>query len=126
MGEVIPIHSRRTFSREEAEHLLPVVRRITVQAAEELDALKEELRYVPHDQPLFARLSAQVELAVRRWAIKVSRLGCEARGIWLVDFDAGDGCFSWRLGDEQLAFFHHAGEASPERPRLPHPGEGPA
>lgn len=106
MGDVVPIHSRRTFSKEEAEGLLPVVRRITEGVSEEVLALQDEIRYVPHTEPLYKRLYSQIELAVRRWAIKISKLGCEPRGIWLVDFDAGDGWFTWRLGDEKLAFFH--------------------
>jgi hypothetical protein len=106
MGDVIPIHSRRTFSQDEAESLLPVVRRITERAALEVGSLQEQMRFVPHSEPLYDRLYSQIELAVRRWAIKISKLGCEPRGIWLVDFDAGDGWFTWRLGDERPAFFH--------------------
>ena len=106
MGEVIPIHSRRTFSKEEAESLLPVIKRITEQVAGEIRDLQEQIRYVPHTEPLYQRLYSKIELSVRRWAIKISKLGCEPRGVWLVDFDAGDGWFTWRLGDEGLAFFH--------------------
>lgn len=106
MGEVIPIHSRRTFSQQEAESLLPIVRRITERVAIRVSEMKEQLRFVPHDEPMHKRLLSDIELEVRRWAIKVSKLGCEPRGIWLVDFDAGNGWFSWRLGDERLAFFH--------------------
>jgi len=106
MGEVIPIHSRRTFTKEEAEGLLPVIKRITEQVAEEVADLQERIRYVPHTEPLYKRLYSKIDLAVRRWAIKVSKLGCEPRGIWLVDFDAGQGWFTWRLGDEGVAFFH--------------------
>ena len=106
MGNVVPIHSRRTFTKEEAEGLLPVVRRITEQVSGEVSELQEQIRYVPHTEPLYQRLYSQIELAVRRWAIKISKLGCEPRGIWLVDFDAGKGWFTWRLGDSGLAFFH--------------------
>ena len=106
MGDVIPIHSRRTFSKEEAEGLLPIVRRITEDVSGEVSELQEQIRYVPHTEPLYKRLYSQIELAVHRWAIKVSKLGCEPRGVWLVDFDAGDGWFTWRLGDDGLAFFH--------------------
>ncbi len=106
MGEVIPIHSRRTFSEQEAGSLLPVVRRITEKVAAEVAQLQEQLRFVPHEEPLHRRLYSQIESEVQRWAVKISRLGCEPRGIWLVDFDAGEGWFSWRLGDERLAFFH--------------------
>jgi len=106
MGELIPIHSRRTFTREEAESLLPIVRRITETAAVQTKDLSEQLRWVPADEPLSSRLRQDMDLIVRRWAVKVKRLGCAPRGIWLVDFDAGDGWFSWRYGDEQLSFFH--------------------
>ena len=110
MGDVIPIHSRRQFTQDEAEELLPIVRRITEVAASRAQDINEQMRWAPREEPLSARLRAELDLVVRRWAIKVSRLGCEPRGVWLVDFDAGDGWFSWRYGDEQLSFFHPHGE----------------
>ncbi|MFH1830913.1 MAG: DUF2203 family protein [Pseudomonadota bacterium] len=106
MGEVIPIHSRRIFTQEEALDLLPIVRRITETVAADVSELQEQIRFVPYGEPLYKRLYSQIEQRVRRWAIKISKLGCEPRGIWLVDFDAGTGWFTWRLGDEGLAFFH--------------------
>ena len=115
MGGVIPIHARRIFTQEEAFELLPVVRRITEGAAARAQELQEELRFVPREEPHAARLRSELDLVVRRWAIKISRLGCEPRGVWLVDFDAGDGWYSWRHGDEQLSFFHpHSGADAPE------------
>lgn len=106
MGALIPIHSRRTFTLEQAEGILPIVRRITDHAAAAARGLQEELRWVPREEPLYARRKSELDLIVRRWAVKIARLGCEPRGIWLVDFDAGEGWFSWRLGDESLSFFH--------------------
>lgn len=106
MGELIPIHSRRIFSEKEAESLLPIVRRITEKVAQEVSELHKRLSFVPLSEPLHKRICSQIELEIKRWAIKISKLGCEPRGIWLVDFDAGNGWFSWRLGDERLAFFH--------------------
>lgn len=119
MGDVIPIHSRRIFSEEEARALLPTIRRITERFAHEVQDIKEHLRFVPEEEPLSKRLQMELDLAIRRWSVKVSRLGCEPRGVWLVDFDAGNGWFSWRLGDEALSFFHptsESGEPSPEAP----------
>ncbi len=106
MNNVIPIHSRRTFTKEDAEQILPIIKRITDRSACTLDDLKEELHWTPKDEPGFNRLKQELDLVVTRWATKVSRLGCEPKGIWLVDFDSGDGCFSWRYGDEDLSFFH--------------------
>ncbi|MFH0799320.1 MAG: DUF2203 family protein [Pseudomonadota bacterium] len=106
MGDVIPIHSRRIFSIEEAEAILPIVRRITDRAAADAGELQEQLRFVPADEPLSKRLHMELDAVVRRWSVKVAQLGCEPRGIWLVDFDAGEGWFSWRIGDDRLNFFH--------------------
>jgi hypothetical protein len=121
MGEIIPIHSRRTFSHEEALHLLPIVRRITHRAADETAALQEELRSLPQEEPHYQRLCGALETAIRRWSIKISQLGCQPRGLWLVDFDAGSGWYTWRLGDEELAFFH-VNETSPETAARPEDG----
>lgn len=106
MGSVITINSRRTFTQRDAEELLPVVRRITERAATMVQDIQEQLRWIPSEEPLYKRLSAKLESEIRIWAAKVSRLGCEPCGIWLVDFDAGDGWFSWRYGEDNLNFFH--------------------
>jgi hypothetical protein len=114
MAEIIPILHARTFSQEEAENLLPYVRRITASAAAEAEKITDQLRFIPRDEPIFNRLSTDLDLVIRRWAIKIKKLGLRPSGIWIVDFDAGEGWFSWRLGDESVSFFnaHHA--RSPE------------
>lgn len=106
MDNVIPIHSRRTFTRDDAEQILPIVKRMTERAAGAFNELREQLHWTPKDEPNFKRLHREIDLIVTRWATKVSRLGCEPKGVWLVDFDSGDGWFSWRYGDEELSFFH--------------------
>jgi hypothetical protein len=40
------------------------------------------------------------------WAQQVQSLGAEVKGLWLVDWDSGDGYFCWRFPEETLAFFH--------------------
>ena len=105
MDNVIPIHSHRTFTKGDVEQILPIVKRMTERAASTFDDLKEQLHWTPKDEPSFKRLQREIDLIVTRWATKVSRLGCEPKGIWLVDFDSGDGWFSWRYGDEELSYF---------------------
>lgn len=106
MANVIPIHSRRVFSQDEAESILPVVRRITERASAAAEEINDQIKFIPADEPLHKRLNMEMDLIVRRWAIKVAKLGVNPRGVWLVDFDAGNGWFSWRMGDENLSFFH--------------------
>ncbi len=105
MAEIIPILSERKFTEEEAETLLPTVKRITVQAALEAAKIEEQLRFIPREEPIFARLSGEMDLVVRRWAIKIKKLGLRPTALWIVDFDAGEGWFTWRLGDEHVSHF---------------------
>lgn len=86
--------------------MLPIVRRITERAACQAMDIEERLRFIPREEPLHRRLRIRLETTYKLWAAKVERLGCEPRGIWLIDFDAGDGWFSWRYGDDGLNFFH--------------------
>lgn len=106
MGMVIPIHSHRVFTRKDAEEILPIIRRITEQAALKASDLRERLRFVPVEEHLHERLSIRLDTTVKMWATKIAHLGCEPRGIWLVDFDTGDGWLSWRYGDDGLHHFH--------------------
>lgn len=109
MAEIIPILSDRRFTEEEAENLLPTVKRITTQAAAEASKIEEQLRFIPREEPIFKRLAADLDLVIRRWAIKVKKLGLRPSGMWIVDFDAGEGWFSWRLGDEHVSYFSSPG-----------------
>lgn len=106
MGIIIPIHRHRVFSREDAEALLPIIRRITQIAANAALELRDQLKFIPEDEPLASRLRSEHDLIIKRWAIKITRLGCEPKGAWIVDFLATEGWFTWRLGDENLNFFH--------------------
>lgn len=105
MAEIIPILSERKFTEEEAENLLPTVKRMTIQAAAEASRLEEEMRFIPREEPIFNRLAGELDLVVRRWAIKVKKLGLRPTGLWIVDFDAPEGWFTWRLGDEHVSHF---------------------
>ena len=112
MAEIIKIFSPRQFTEEEAQNLLPTVKRITAQAAVEAEKIEEQLRFIPRDEPIFRRLAGDLDLLIRRWAIKIKKLGLKPSGIWIVDFDAGEGWFSWRLGEERVTYF------SAHEPRL--------
>ena len=112
MAEIIKILSPRQFTEDEAENLLPTVKRITAQAATEAEKIEEQLRFIPRDEPIFRRLAGDLDLVIRRWAIKIKKLGLKPSGIWIVDFDAGEGWFSWRMGEEHVTYF------SAQEPRL--------
>ena len=53
------------------------------------------------------RLEAQVNEVLQRWAAAVKELGVEVKGLWLADFDSGDGYYyCWQLGEDDIEHFH--------------------
>lgn len=110
------------FGEDEAEELLPTVKRLTIMSAREAEKIEEQLKFVPRDEPVFARLSQDLDLIIKRWAIKIKKLGLRPSGLWIVDFDAGNGWFSWRLGDEHVSYFNapieEGAEHSPQKELL--------
>lgn len=96
------IRQGRTFSYEEALELFPVVRDRTAAAVEELEGLG--LDEAPdEDDPAGQELRREV---VARWASEIESLGCEVKGLWLVDWDSGDGYYCWRFPEPTVGHFH--------------------
>ena len=44
--------------------------------------------------------------SVERWASEIESLGCEVKGLWLVDWDSGDGYYCWRFPEPTVGHFH--------------------
>jgi hypothetical protein len=99
-------HSKRTFSYDEAISTFPVVREVTAAAVRQIEALvntvasRDELESRRHE------LEEAREKIVSLWAQEVSSVGCEVKGLWLVDWDSGDGYYCWRFPEESISFFH--------------------
>ncbi|RMH55308.1 MAG: DUF2203 family protein [Candidatus Hydrogenedentota bacterium] len=97
--------SRRLFTLDEARELLPRIKKITRRYQEEVDYLRSSAtgrsgREAAHRQRL-------IEDRIRKWCRDILALGAEPKGLWLVDFDSGDGFyFCWRLGEEDIEHIH--------------------
>jgi len=121
----------RVFTLEEAQVLLPRVQEMTRPAFALASSLAEELQEAEgrgdeaHAEALRDRLQALVE----SWAGAVRELGPEVKGLWLVDFDSGDGYWCWAWPEAKLDHWHSYeggfGSRVPldQRP-VPHGAEG--
>jgi hypothetical protein len=98
--------SRRVFTYDEALATFPAVRDFTaiaqgriqdlfaaVDDPEELDARRKELE-------------GAVQEIVGEWAAAVTGLGCQVKGLWLVDWDCGGGYYCWKFPEETVGHFH--------------------
>jgi len=85
---------------------MPVVRKITQEAVEHMDLLKAKIEHLDPDPVHRGPYEEQLAAIVNRWSLKIAKLGCEPKGLWLVDFDNGEGYFCWRHPEPELNYFH--------------------
>jgi hypothetical protein len=98
--------SKRIFSYDEAISTFPVVRDVTAAAVRQLEALVNTVASRDEMESRRDELEEAREKIVRLWAQEVSSVGCEVKGLWLVDWDSGDGYYCWRFPEQTISFFH--------------------
>ncbi len=94
------------FSLEQARELLPQVKHVTADAVRRAEALASQLHGMHEDDPEHASLSAALRDVVNGWAEQLHTLGVEAKGLWLVDFDNGEGYYCWSYPEPTIAHYH--------------------
>ncbi|MCB0407848.1 MAG: DUF2203 domain-containing protein [Bdellovibrionales bacterium] len=104
---LITINRSGGFSIEEAREILPVVRRITQEYSVKVEALIARLESMdPNSTGAVNELENQVNEWIKSWHIKIKKLGAKPKGLWLVDFDAGDGYYCWKYPEKELNYWH--------------------
>jgi hypothetical protein len=114
---VKPSRVKRRFTLKEANSALPLVRRIVsdiVQMHDRVGAL-QTLAEAGSKAEAPAKPEAELERALERLQVLVDELhevGCEVKdySTGLVDFigrhEGRDVCLCWKLGEEQIGFWH--------------------
>jgi hypothetical protein len=97
---------RRTFSLHDAARLLPSVKLVTAEAVREAELLASALRKHGESDPRHQELSDELNAVVRRWASRIEDLQLEPKGLWLVDFDNGEGYYCWQYPEDAITHFH--------------------
>ncbi|HRO66359.1 MAG TPA: DUF2203 domain-containing protein [Pseudobdellovibrionaceae bacterium] len=104
---IVEINRQRCFSLEEAEALLPIIYRLTDESSREMRRLVQCLETLPDKKSSRAlEIEAQVDLLIDRWQKKLSRLGAHPKGLWLADFDNGDGYWCWKFPETSIRHYH--------------------
>lgn len=109
---------KRVFTLSEARELLPLVKKITKLAATQVDALADRLERINPDDAEFESIRAEIDAHVKDWAESLQNLGCEVKGLWLVDFDNGQGFYCWSYPEEELDHYHDYEEGYAKRIRI--------
>lgn len=108
MGTLIELKKNKTFTLKEAEQILPLVRKITKETIRQVENYRWDHNFGQFmaDQQHLYEEESQMQKIIERWSDKISKLGAEPKGFWLVDFDTGQGYFCWKYPEERLNYFH--------------------
>lgn len=98
--------SGRVFTYDEALSLFPLVRDRTAAAVREIGQLAAAVGASAPAEEEIADPEGIFREVVDRWAREVETLGCRVKGLWLVDWDSGDGYFCWRHPEPALGHYH--------------------
>ncbi len=109
MGEIVFIGKKRRFTLDEAKELLPTVRRVTERAIKTVEQVRHKRRSTPQKMAP-QQYEEATQAVIGTWAEQIERLGCEPKGLWLVDFDYGDGYYCWRYPEIGLDYSHNYDE----------------
>ena len=98
----------RTFTLEESQALMPAVRRLTEPVYLLAASLARELQEAEDasDEGRGEDLRERLQALVESWTEGVQALGADVKGLWLVDFDSGDGYWCWAWPETELDHWH--------------------
>lgn len=97
---------KRVFTYAEALASFPDVQRLTRAAAGQVEALVNQLQSLDEMESRRGEIEEACEEIIRTWAAEISERGCEVKGLWLVDWDSGDGYYCWRYPEAALSHYH--------------------
>jgi hypothetical protein len=103
MAERLP---KQVFSYEEALNTFPQVRDLTHAAVRQVEALLNRVQSRDEMESRMEELEEAYRRIVQAWSEEVAAVGCEVKGLWLVDWDSGDGYYCWRYPEETIGHFH--------------------
>lgn len=101
------INRRGVFNLIEARQTLPVVRRITHEFSAKVELLIARLETLKLDQTdTICALEKQVNELIQTWNDKIRKLGAHPKGLWVVDFDNGEGYYCWKFPEADILYWH--------------------
>lgn len=107
MIEIINYNTVRSFSLDQAQDLLPLIYRVTEESAKKTKYLMLCIEALPDKKSERAvEIQEQINDIIDRWQNKIERLGAKPKGLWLADFDNGNGYYCWKFPEVKILYKH--------------------
>jgi hypothetical protein len=115
----MPESSARVFSLAEANKLLRAVAEFTAEVVENLNQIRQRYRIESEDLASSAPESVlrDIEALLRGWSERVTDLGAQPKGYFVVDFQSVDPelLYCWSYGEDKISFTHKVWENFSQR-----------
>lgn len=106
-GEICSSFIKRTFTLQEAHELLPLIYRITDDVHGRVKKMIQRIEALQGSNPiLVTEIESEINAELNKWQNKITRLGAVPKGMWLADFDNGQGYYCWKFPETQIRYFH--------------------
>lgn len=107
MIEIVGHQKTRTFTIQQANDLLPLIYRVTEDSSKKVKYLVSCVEALPDKKCARAlEIQDQINQLIAQWQNKIERLGGRPKGLWLADFDHGQGYYCWKFPETEISFFH--------------------
>ncbi|QDK39501.1 DUF2203 domain-containing protein [Bdellovibrio sp. NC01] len=107
MDTVIEINRKKTFTLADARHLLPIIFRFTEESSREVKAHVNRIEaFSDKTHPAVVKIEEQINDVIERWQSKIEKLGGEPKGLWMADFDNGEGYYCWKYPENEINHWH--------------------
>jgi len=105
VGKKWPVESK-IWSLDDVRGILPEIRKLTSTAVKEFSLLSRDLASKIHPENVMEQKEGELQAVVSEWALTITKLGAEVKGMWLVDFDNGSGYYCWKFGETDIGYEH--------------------
>lgn len=107
MFEIISLKSSKIFSLNEINSLLPLIYRITEEYSKEVKYLMACVEAFPSkNSDRCVELQDKINYLIQKWQNKMERMGGKPKGLWLADFDNGNGYYCWKFPETTITHAH--------------------
>lgn len=107
MKNIFEIYGKKTFDLGEAERLLPIIYRLTEESSREVRKRMKHIEALPDKKSERALdIEKTINEIIEKWQGKLEKLGAIPKGLWLADFDNGNGYYCWKFPETKITYWH--------------------